>query len=185
MAERKVKGTMIIDYVRMIRGNKHLKWDQYLTPDDWKMVMQRILPSAWYPLEFYRKVGWATFKLIGKENPELARLRGRIRGKELFQETYKYLPKDQGPAKALERFVSMYSSLFNFSSLQFKKIDDKHVKIRHDYDPNDPTNVPYCYNFMGHLDSLVEMAGGQNGKITLLSKQWEGAPATVFDITWE
>jgi hypothetical protein len=38
---------------------------------------------------------------------------------------------------------------------------------------------------MGHLDVLIEIAGGTNIKIELIAKQWEGAPATVFDITWE
>jgi hypothetical protein len=35
------------------------------------------------------------------------------------------------------------------------------------------------------LEVLVRMTEGKNGKVEIGAKQWEGAPATIFDITWE
>ena len=87
--------------------------------------------------------------------------------------------------KALDRFVIIYSQLINFSTLKFEKVGDKHAQIHHKWDAKDPTEPPYCYQLMGHLDVLVEMTGGKNAKINLKAKQWEGAPFTIFDITWE
>ncbi len=49
MAERKVKGTMVVDQVKLIRGNKSMNWSKYLKPEDWEAINKRILPSEWYP----------------------------------------------------------------------------------------------------------------------------------------
>jgi hypothetical protein len=87
--------------------------------------------------------------------------------------------------KALGSFVNLYGQLFSISPLEFRKIDAKHAYVLHNYEPSDPGNLPYCYQLMGHLDALVEMAGGKNIKIEFKEKTWTGASATVFDIQWE
>ncbi|HUT52970.1 MAG TPA: hypothetical protein VM658_06235 [bacterium] len=185
MEARKVKGTMLLDMVRMIRGNKDRDWDKYLKPEDWEVINSMILASAWYPLEIYQRCGRACFQVLAQGKPELAQLRGKIRGKELFQNIYKNLLSVADPMQALKSFVSIYGRLFNFSTLSFEKAGDKHAVVRHDYDPDDPGNVPYCYTMMGHLEVLIEMTGGKDVKIVLTSKQWEKDPVTTFDIRWE
>jgi hypothetical protein len=185
MVERKVKGTMLVDQVKMIRANKGLDWSKHLNPADWETINKRILPSEWYPLELYRRCGLATFNVLAQGNLDLVRLRGRFRGKELFENVYKSAIIDKDPAASLTRFVTMYAQLFNFSSLRFENVGKGHAKLFHDYDRRDATSTPYCYQLMGHLDVLIEMAGGKNAKIEFPAKQWEGAPLTIFDITWE
>jgi hypothetical protein len=64
-----------MDQVRLIRGNKDHEWDSYLKPEDWEIITQDILPSAWYPLETYQRCGWAVFNILGGGDPNLARLR--------------------------------------------------------------------------------------------------------------
>ncbi len=185
MEEKLVKGTMLIDQVRMIRGNKQLNWDEYLEPEDWEIIKQRILPTNWYPLEIYRRCGWATFMVLAQGDLNLVRWRGQIRGKELFETAYKTLIGSMEPIRALERFVRLYGQLFNFSELEFEAVNDQHARIYHDYSTEDQAAMPYCYQLMGHFDTLIEMTGGRKPCIELLSKQWEGNPNTVFDLTWE
>jgi hypothetical protein len=185
MSNQKVKGTMMADQVRMIRGNKDKDWNKYLKPEDWEIINGRVLSAAWYPLDTYKRCGWATFQLLAGGVPEVARERGRIRGKELFETIYKNVITERDPMKALGYFVIMYGQLFNFSTLEFKKIGAKHAYISHIYDASDPANLPYCYQLMGHLDMLVETTGGKNVKIEMKGKQWEGDNSTVFDIKWE
>ena len=83
MAEKKVKGTMLVDQVRMIRAHKHHDWDDVLEPEDWEFINQMFLPSSWYPLEWYEKCGWATFQVLAGGNVDLVRFRGRARGNPL------------------------------------------------------------------------------------------------------
>ena len=185
MAERKVKGTMLVDQVKLIRGNKGMDWSKYLKEEDWVAINKRILPSEWYPLELYRRCGLATFHVLGQGNLDIVRLRGQIRGKELFAGVYKTAIIPQDPMTTLSRFIMLYSQLFNFSNLKFENVGKDHAKIFHDYDRNDPVTKPYCYQLMGHFDVIIEIAGGKNVKIEFLAKQWEGAATTIFDITWE
>ena len=185
MDDRKVKGTMLIDQVKMIRGNKDRDWSPFLDGDDWDIINSRILPSMWYPLKIYQKCGWATYNVLADKNPELTRLRGKIRGKELFENVYHNLITNSEPMKALEKFTVIYGQLFNFSDISFEKTGEKHALIKHDYDPKDPAGEPYCHQLMGHFESLIEMAGGKNIEVGLVEKQWEGSPHNTFDIKWD
>jgi hypothetical protein len=185
MPELRVKGTMFVDQVKMIRANKGLDWNQYFGPEDWEIINKRILPSEWYPLDIYIKCALAVFKVVAQENLDLVRFRGKLRGKELFESVYKSLVTPNDPSFSLSRFVTVYSQLFNFSSLKLEHAGTNHEKLYHDSKSTVSANRPYCYQLMGHLEVLIEMAGGKNVKITIPAKQWEGAPVTILDITWE
>jgi len=185
MDEKKVKGTMLLDLVRMIRQNKDKDWNKYLKPEDWEIINSSIQQFKWYPLDVYKRCGLATFMLIAQGNLDAARLWGRVIGEEMFSKTYKSILATKDPMEALDRFVSYYSLLFNFSTIKLEKMDSNYVKIHHDYDPKDKSNVPYCHQLMGVLDALVEMTGGKNPKVDLTAKQWEGAPESIFDIRWD
>jgi hypothetical protein len=185
VADRKVKGTMILDFVRTIRANKTQDWNKYLKPEDWEIINKRILPSLWYPVEIFTRCGWAIFKIMAQGNLDVARMGGKMQGKNLFETVYKGIVTAQDPQTALNRFVVVYNQFFNFSSLRFEEAGKNHLKIHNDYDEsNQPGMAAYCYNLMGILETLVEMSGGKNGKIKLTAKQWEGARTTIFDITW-
>jgi hypothetical protein len=185
MAELKVKGTMFVDQVKMIRANKNLDWSKHLGPADWEIINKRILPSEWYPLDIYVKCAMAVFHVLGQENLDLVRFRGRMRGKELFETVYKGLIVPNDPVASLSKFVVAYAQLFNFSSLKLEPAGSNHARLYHDNKHTMHANRPYCSQLMGHLDVLVEIAGGKNVKIELTAKQWEGAPVTTFDIRWE
>jgi hypothetical protein len=50
----KVKGTMIVLFVKGIRADKSGRHDPFLTDQDRGIISQQILPSAWYPAETYK-----------------------------------------------------------------------------------------------------------------------------------
>ncbi len=177
---------MLVDLVRLIRKNKDKDFSKYLKSEDWEIINKRILPSTWYPLDVFQRCGVAAFHVIAQANLDLVRFQGRILGKEMFERVYKSLISPQDPMTTLSRFVTVYGQFFNFSTVSFNQAGKNHAKIFHDYDTHQhPGTAPYCHELLGSLDVLVEMAGGKNVKIELTAKQWEGAPKTIFDITWE
>ena len=185
MDQQHVKGTMLADMVRMIRANKDRNWHDYLEEGDWEIVNGRVFPAKWYPLEVFQRLGYATFKVLAGGDLATVRMFGKMRGEVLFGEVYTSALTVQDPARALNHYTKIYKSLFDFSTIEFEQVGSNHVIITHDYDPDDEANTPYCYLMMGYFDALIEMTGGTNGHIDLTSKQWEGAPTTVFDITWD
>jgi hypothetical protein len=185
MDEWKVKGTMLIDQVKMIRVAKSLDWSKYLEPEDWEVINSRILPSEWYPVELYKRIGWATFQVIAQGDLDLVRSRGRFRGKELFENVYKTVVIARDPTGSVERFVVLYSQFFTFKSLTFEGAGKDHCRVHHFYHWKDSMASLYCHILLGHFDVLIEMAGGKNVKLELATKQWEGTPHTTFDMTWK
>lgn len=124
--------------------------------------------------------------MLAGGNTDIVRLRGRIRGKELFETTYKHILLDRNPMNAVSAFVNIYGQLFMPNPLEFKKVNDKHACVSYEYrEKNNPGNLPFCYQLTGHFDSLIEMTGGKNVKIEFTKKLWEGAGETVFDIQWQ
>ncbi len=182
--QKLIKGTMLVDQVRMIRANKNLAWDDYLQPEDWALIRGRILSSSWYPLAVYERCGWATFKVLANGDLDLVRERGRARGTEMFETTYKALTEVGSPARALELFVRGYSLLFNFSALRLESVGPEHVRIHHEYASSDKTNAPYCHQLLGHLEALVHATGGTETSGTFLGRAWDGDDRTIIDLRW-
>jgi hypothetical protein len=182
VGDHKVKGTMFVDLVKMIRANKRLNWSKYLSPADWEVINTRIVPSKWYSLELYEKFAMAVFQVLAKGNTDVVRQRGRVRGKELFEGVYQSIIISNDPMESLSRFVVSFGQFFNFSLNKFENAGNNHAKVSHE---SEHPSMPYSFQLMGHLEVLVEIAGGKNVKIEMVAKQWEGAPSTVFDITWD
>src|SRR5690349_436248 len=75
--ERRVKGTLFVDYVRMLRANKEADWSRYLQPGDLEFLSQRIDPSGWYPMESFERMGVAILAEVARGELELVREWGR------------------------------------------------------------------------------------------------------------
>ena len=58
-AERRVKGTLFVDYVRMLRSRREMDWSKHLTAVDLGYLVQRIDPDGWYPMETFERMGLA------------------------------------------------------------------------------------------------------------------------------
>ena len=56
---RCVRGTLFVDYVRMLRAQKGADLSRHLTPDDMQYLSQRVSPNAWYPMDVFERMGLA------------------------------------------------------------------------------------------------------------------------------
>lgn len=184
MSGKRVKGTMLLDQVKMLRKNKHLDWEAYLDREDWDIVHSQIMPFQWYPLETYERLGWAAFQLLAGGSLVRIQQHGRDKGKELFGEVYSSLLKYQDPGRAIEAFVKAYGTLFDFNTLSFERSADKCVVVKHSFPEHDNTNMVYCHQLTGMLQTLAEMSGGENVSVSLLAREWAGGLNTVIEITW-
>lgn len=189
MSEQKVKGTMLLDFVKMIRKNKQLNWNQYLKPSDWSIINSNVLPGVWYPADIYARCSMATFHLMGKGRLESARGNGQMIAAHMFESTYKSLLQSKDPVKGLNQFVFIFGSLFNFTLLKVKSLEPGHARFSHlsafEEKPVVIDKPAFAYQLLGFLETVVAMTGGKKITATIVSKEWEGAPATIFDITWD
>ena len=185
MEDRRVKGTLILDYVRMVRRNKDKDWNKYLKPEDWEIINGRILPSLWYPYETYKRAGWAAFHLIAGGNYDLVHAWGKISVDLLTKGPYKSIISDQNPLRALEGFVNLRRQFFNFAAMEFEKVGEKYAKILFAGAPDDPVMEAFNSQMTGAFEKLVELTGGKNPKVSFKATIRDGSTSTEFHIKWE
>ena len=63
-----VKGTLFVDYVRMLRAKKGVDWSRWLAPHDLEMLRTQIEPEAWYPMSTFERMGLAILAEVAQGN---------------------------------------------------------------------------------------------------------------------
>ena len=192
MGDYKIKGTVLLDYIRIIRSNPDRNWDKYLKKEDWEVVNSRVLPSMWYPYGLFFRTGKAVFEEIAAGNLQIAKQFGKANAETLFKGAYKsmldsILAQGGGVVRFLERYASLSLSLFNFITVNLEEITEKNVKLTIDVemDATEMLAEPYFNQLAGTVESLVTMSGGKNPKVVFISKYWENDPNTVYDVSWD
>ena len=188
MDERRVKGTLMVDYVKMIKANPQLNWNDFLKPEDWKIIESRILPSVWYPFDTFQRLGVAIFKIIAKSDVETAKLWGKLRAKELFTVTYKSLGESPDPITAIKKYIAIRNTFTNFKmfEMEIEEIGPKQIKIMSkSVESRHEGNEAFTWQVMGSIEKLIELTGGKNPKFKILAKEWRGDTHTISEWTWE
>ena len=192
LASAKVKGTVLLDYVRLIRANSDKNWDKYLEKEDWDIINGRILASLWYPYDIYVRCGKAVFYEIAGGNLNIVRQFGRFNADTLFKGTYKgilelVVSRGGGVIRFAEHYAAMAPTLYNFAKVSVDKVSEKkaklHVKV--DLDPTHVLIEPFFNQFSGTVERLVELAGGKNVKVSYSTKLEERDLCAELDISWE
>ena len=181
----RVKGTLLLDYVRMIKANKDRPWHKYLTPKDIEIIEGRVLPSVWYPYETFRRCGLATFHELAGSRLETVRAWGKIWLTHLVKEVYTSVSTEKDPLKAIERFLNLRKQFFNFEALSYEKVGEKHIKIRLYSVPDKESVEAFSAQLCGGIEQLIEITGGKNPRVTFNTKQSAKEAQTDIDVKWD
>lgn len=186
MPDQSVKGIWFADYAKMVSKLKDLPWERYLTPEDLKLIQDRILPAQWYPVELYQRIAIAAFELVGQGKPEMAQLAGRNFMDQLAaDEALKPFLNSGNPERALQNFVSIHKRLITLGDATSTKIGDKHVRYNMTWNKRYQGLFPFVHNFAGFLVRLVEVNGGKQVKIMFDDQKLEKRDGIDYDLQWE
>ncbi len=166
----RIKGTMLSDYIRIIRANKDKDWGPYLTPGDWELINGQVLLSSWYPLEIYRRVAFAVFKVVAKGNLDTARTFGRFNIKSMMQ-TYGNFIEPGNPMAGAEKLNRIRRTLIEGADeARLTRIGEREFvyampvqKAEKDKEVMDA----FAYSVAGHLEEIVNLSGGKNVKVAV------------------
>ncbi|HUT54827.1 MAG TPA: hypothetical protein VM658_15655 [bacterium] len=182
--EKKIKGTTIVDVVKTIRSLDGLPWDEHLSDEAKQLVSQRILASQWYDFGPALLCIRAMYKLVGKEDPELARQWAKANSRRMVEETYRGFVGARDLDASIMRFSTMArSNLVRGLEFEMEKIGDRHYRVT--FMDDDPGTEVIYYFIQGWLEMLVEISGVSNYSVRFLEKHWEGSKRTAIDIEWE
>lgn len=166
----RVKGTIIMDYVRMVRANKDKQWDKYFEPEDREIINGRILPSNWYSYEFFQRIGLGVFKEIGGSDLETSRTYGRFTIKNML-EVYGQVVAPGDPVAGVEKWTKLRQALID-ADFDVEVVESGPDWIKYgikmaDLEKKFEIFQAFCYTIAGYLEEIVEQAGAKNASTDL------------------
>jgi hypothetical protein len=180
----RVKGTLFVDYVRMLRAKKGADWARYLTPTDLVYLTERIQPDEWYPMAAFERMGIAILDEIAERDLGLVHLFGRHSIDWLcVQHPNLIAPGD--PRESLMRFQVLRQGFFDYPAVQIREINDSEVTIDIAYGMGDRAEEAASHQTSGFFSRLLEMSGAQDVKYRFLTSSWEGATKTILSLSWK
>jgi hypothetical protein len=180
----KVKGTLLLDFVKTIRVNKDEGWNKWLSPQDLELVNKTIVSSSWYPFDSFRNIGYAVFKETGNSSLDIAQQFGKFAMVNTMK-IYEHFVKPGYPAATMDNFPILCRSFIkgDYHS-EVTRINEKSsIYILTNLPPEEiPERITaFLYHMSGSIIALVEHAGGKNPKAEVKSEN----DVHTITVEWE
>ncbi|HUT55477.1 MAG TPA: hypothetical protein VM658_18955 [bacterium] len=180
----RVKGTLVLDYVRIIRANRGQDWSKYLTPEDWQIIDSQVLSSQWYPYDSFRRIAFAVFKVIAKGNLKTAETFGRFTVKNMLG-VYKNILVPGDPAASMDKLARLRRTFFE-GEMDTKILEHGKGWLRYEIivfaqEEDNERIEAFCHQAAGNLIEITEQSGGKNIKADISLKSTGGE----IKVSWE
>jgi hypothetical protein len=181
---RRVKGTLFVDYVRMLRRRSDVDWSHRLEAVDLGYLVQRIDPDAWYPMETFERMGLAILTEIAQGDLDTVRIFGRVSIDWLCW-TYGNLVAPGDPRDTLMRFQVLRRSFFDYPALEIGSVSDGEASILVSYGMGPRAEEAASWQTLGFFERLLEVAGATEVRARFASRSWTGDLVTTVELEWE
>jgi hypothetical protein len=181
---RHVKGTLFVDYVRMLRSRKDVDWASRLSPPDLQFLQRRVEPNGWYPMETFERFGLLILDEIAKGDLLVVRAWGRLSVDPLVA-LHEGLLVRGDPRESLMRFQVLRRSFFDFEAVTIPELSDHSARVHVDYGMSPRAEQAACVQTQGFFARLVELAGGGGVRADFERRAWEGDTTTVVALDWD
>lgn len=181
---RQVRGVLFVDYVRMLRSQKRTDWAGHLAAEDLPYLQVQIVPTAWYPMATFERMGNAILTTVARGELFPVQLWGRYSAAQL-RAAHPTLLEPNDPPETLSRFRVLRQTFFDFDALEVPLLhdDEAHVVVR--YYMGMPAEQAASHQTMGFFEGLLELAGAKEVRAEFQSKSWEGDARTMLVIRWK
>ncbi len=160
----KVKGTTILDLVRILRATKEKDFNKYLEPADWDIINDTVMASQWYRGDSYWRIAYAVACVVGEKKLDNLYSFGRLAAKSRIQ-MFKRIVVPHDPVASLEKYISFWENYYDFEGAEYRKaeIDSGQGRIIvKTYDYPDMT-IPemraiYAYGLAGAFHEVIEQS---------------------------
>ncbi|MEK7704943.1 MAG: hypothetical protein AAB426_08285 [Myxococcota bacterium] len=180
-----VKGTLFVDYVRMLRAHKNIDWSTHLLPEDLAHLHETIRPGGWYPMATFERFGLAILAEIAQGNLAAVRAFGRASIDAMAKLTLRNLIVEGDPRATLMRFKVYRSDFFDFPAVDILQLVAKRARVRVAYGMSAAAEEAACHQTMGFFERMAELAGAHNCQASFTTMAWRGDDATVIELGWE
>jgi hypothetical protein len=178
---KKVKGTILVDFVKSIKANKTGSYDPYLSPEDRSAISGRILPSAWYPYDTFRHCFNAVFIVDGKKSLDQVKAWGSLYGASIMGDLYKGLLKHE-PLDYIKKYQVYIKNFFDFGKVEV--VEEKPNQVLVKFIDFDADFAPLYYMMYGWLEKTLELCGAKNLHSEIAAKSWQDPVDTALRFRW-
>jgi hypothetical protein len=183
-AMRQVRGVLFVDYVRMLRSQKHVDWAGQLAAEDLPYLQMQIDPAGWYPMATFERMGTAILTTVTRGELFPVQLWGRYSAAQLHLANPLLLePSD--PPETLSRFCVMRETFFDFNALEVPLLHDDEAQIVVRYYMGMPAEEAASYQTMGFFEGLLELAGAKDVRAQFADRSWAGDERTMLALRWK
>lgn len=174
-----VKGTLILDYVRLIRSNPDRPWSKWLRPDDLEIVHGQVLASGKYPFSAFSRIGYAVFKEIAQSNLETVRGFGHFFIKGMMEVYGKSVLVAGNPVATIDKFTQLYKIwMIGGGETSMEKLADNKLVFRitpPDEGQGEEVTKAYMHQVAGQIEELIKLSSGATCRAEVINtpKGWE------------
>jgi hypothetical protein len=180
---QKVRGQVISECVRVIRGRKDEDWAVHLLPEDLALLSQEIDPKQWYSFQTLERMALAIHHVVCKGDLNMMRAWGQLSVGELIR-TNPTLISTEDPRESLLRFQVLRRSFFNFDAIDIESLYGRYAKVRIGYDASREAEEVASHQALGFFEKLLELSGAKSIQHKFTSRAWEGDSTTVLELKW-
>lgn len=179
---KRVKGSVLKNFVIAIRVNRSGAYEELLSDEDKNTINQRILDAAWYPYQTFKNCLTAVCKVEAKDNIKIIEQWGYDYGNRILDRMYKGPMNKKDLETAIHSYNGLFKLWFNFGKQYGKIISDNEIHIFiEDFDKDFRL---FYYNAIGWMQGFLNKYLSTTVTAVFLEKSWEGADKTVVKITW-
>jgi len=182
--QRRVKGSLFVDYVRMLRSYKATDWSKRLKPEDMSFLVRRIELDEWYPMESFERMGLAILDEIAHGELETVRAFGRV-SIDWLCKSYPNLLAQGDPRDTLMRFHVLRRGFFEYAALEMPSVADGEASVRVSYGMSPRAEEAASWQTLGFFERLLDVAGAREVRAWFSSRSWAGDSTTVIELRWE
>ena len=184
MSERKVRGVLFVDYVRMLRAHRDRRWTAWSQAEDLEFLERKLDPSGWYPMATFERLGLAVLNTVAANDFALVRRWGRESVEAVVKAADQLLvPGD--PRESFMRFQVYRRTFFDFEALSVLQVCDRSAQLQVAYGMASAAEQAAAIQTLGFFEGLIAAAGGTGVRGAFTERSWEGDSRTVLSFAWD
>lgn len=180
---RQVRGSLFVDYVKMVKSFKGAAIGQYLGDDEKRHLAMTIAPDDWYPMAVFEKLGIAILATVARGELFPVQLWGRYSAQQLHK-NYPQLLEPGQPVETMRRFHVLRQTFFDFEAISVPSIYDGEAQITINYWMGEVAEEAASYQALGFFEGLLELAGAKDIRGDFRTKAWRGDTRSLLSLRW-
>ncbi len=180
-----IKGSALLPAVKLVRKFSE-KAAPHLGELGKKLIEQRILVGAWYPLEDASEVMTAATKIVGSASlAEGMEFIGADLAENDLRNLYSHYITEGDVSKSLRRSALLWRNYFDMGTVRIEQPDPATRRIITCLEGFQST-IPFCAGIMGMGTVVVRIAGkGAVARTVKLKCTLKGDPHCEFETHWD